>query len=267
MIVESTSHVSEVVAAATSWTMPAELTPMHQRQRVVAIVGAMVGALVVFELVRRRKLREEYSWIWIAAAGIVSLLALNQPLLIAITILLVAVIAALLAVAIPVPVAIAVAVAITIVAVTASFLLATLTLLGFALAFALGRFLFLLRLANNGGPDTREEAWLGLRLTLLVAALAVLGLLLLLGLFFARCGFRRRSGRCYRLDGSLLHGDGRLVAVGDGIHVGFSHVDLVADLVTFDFVVAQALHFEVGCLEVGVGHNQYPYLGVDLDTV
>ena len=47
MIVESTSHVSEVVAAATSWTMPAELTPMHQRQRVVAIVGAVVGALVV----------------------------------------------------------------------------------------------------------------------------------------------------------------------------------------------------------------------------
>ena len=85
MIVESTSHVSEVGAAATASTMPAELTPMHQRQRVVAIVGAVVGALVVFELVRRRKLREEYSWIWIAAAGIVSLLALNQPLLIAIT--------------------------------------------------------------------------------------------------------------------------------------------------------------------------------------
>jgi len=82
MIVESLSHVA---ADLPSWTPPAELTPMHQRQRVVAIVGAVAAALVVFELVRRRKLREEYSWIWIATAGVVGLLALNQPLLLTIT--------------------------------------------------------------------------------------------------------------------------------------------------------------------------------------
>lgn len=66
-------------------TRLAELTPMHQRQRVVAIAGSITVVLVVFELVRRRKLREEYSWVWIATAGAVSLLALNQSLLLTIT--------------------------------------------------------------------------------------------------------------------------------------------------------------------------------------
>jgi len=66
-------------------TRLAELTPMHQRQRVVAIAGSVTVVLVVFELVRRRKLREEYSWVWIATAGAVSLLALNQSLLLTIT--------------------------------------------------------------------------------------------------------------------------------------------------------------------------------------
>ena len=66
-------------------TRLAELTPMHQRQRVVAIAGSVTVVLVVFELVRRRKLREEYSWVWIATAGGVSLLALNQSLLLTIT--------------------------------------------------------------------------------------------------------------------------------------------------------------------------------------
>ena len=58
---------------------------MHERQRVVAIAGSVTVVLVVFELVRRRKLREEYSWVWIATAGAVSLLALNQSLLLTIT--------------------------------------------------------------------------------------------------------------------------------------------------------------------------------------
>jgi len=35
----------------------------------------------VFELVRRRKLREEYSWVWVATAIAIGILALNQNLL------------------------------------------------------------------------------------------------------------------------------------------------------------------------------------------
>jgi len=63
----------------------ADLEPMHDRQRVVAIVGAIAVVLVVFELVRRRKLREEYSWVWLATAAAVCVLALNQGLLLTIT--------------------------------------------------------------------------------------------------------------------------------------------------------------------------------------
>ena len=58
---------------------------MHDRQRVVALTGAAIVVLVVFELVRRRKLREEYSWIWIATAAGVCVLALNQGLLLTLT--------------------------------------------------------------------------------------------------------------------------------------------------------------------------------------
>ena len=65
--------------------LAADLEPMHDRQRVVAIAGAIAVVLVVFELVRRRKLREEYSWVWVATAGAVCLLALNQNLLLTLT--------------------------------------------------------------------------------------------------------------------------------------------------------------------------------------
>ena len=75
---DTTSCSAENVALA-------ELSPMHQRQRIVALVGAATVVLVVFELVRRRKLREEFSWVWIATAGVVSLLTLNQSLLLTIT--------------------------------------------------------------------------------------------------------------------------------------------------------------------------------------
>lgn len=63
----------------------AELEPMHDRQRIVAIAGSVAVVIVVFELVRRRKLREEYSWVWLATAAAVCLLALNQGLLLTIT--------------------------------------------------------------------------------------------------------------------------------------------------------------------------------------
>ena len=63
----------------------AELEPMPGRQRVVAIVGAAAIVLFVFELVRRRKLREEYSRVWIATAAAVTVLALDQSLLLTLT--------------------------------------------------------------------------------------------------------------------------------------------------------------------------------------
>ena len=66
-------------------TFAADLEPMHDRQRIVAIAGAIAVVLVVFELVRRRKLREEYSWVWVATAVAVCVLALDQDLLLTIT--------------------------------------------------------------------------------------------------------------------------------------------------------------------------------------
>ncbi|MFT4515957.1 MAG: hypothetical protein ACI91B_004678 [Planctomycetota bacterium] len=58
-----------------------DLEPMHERQQFVAIAGAIAIVLTVFELVRRRKLREEYSWVWIATSIAIVVLALNQNLL------------------------------------------------------------------------------------------------------------------------------------------------------------------------------------------
>jgi len=54
---------------------------MHERQQFVAIAGAVIIVLLVFELVRRRKLREEYSWVWVATSITIVVLALNQSLL------------------------------------------------------------------------------------------------------------------------------------------------------------------------------------------
>lgn len=58
-----------------------DLAPMLERQRVVAIALALIAVVLVFELVRRRKLREEYSWFWIVTAALVAVLAWNQGLL------------------------------------------------------------------------------------------------------------------------------------------------------------------------------------------
>jgi hypothetical protein len=59
----------------------AELAPMLDRQRIVALVLASSVVVLVFELVRRRKLREEYAWVWIGTAVLVALLAVQQDLL------------------------------------------------------------------------------------------------------------------------------------------------------------------------------------------
>lgn len=59
-----------------------ELEPLLDRQRLVA-VGIAVGVLLlVLELLRRRKLREEYSWVWVGTAALLIVLATSEDLLV-----------------------------------------------------------------------------------------------------------------------------------------------------------------------------------------
>ncbi|HEX6812969.1 MAG TPA: DUF2304 domain-containing protein [Planctomycetota bacterium] len=58
-----------------------DLEPLPERQRLVALLIAGGMVVLIFELVRRRKLREEYSWVWVITAAGLALLALYQDLL------------------------------------------------------------------------------------------------------------------------------------------------------------------------------------------
>lgn len=60
----------------------AELT-LHQT--VFALVTSLAALAFVLELVRRRRLREEYSWLWLLTAGAMVLLVVWYRLLIVIT--------------------------------------------------------------------------------------------------------------------------------------------------------------------------------------
>ena len=68
-----------ISALARGWLL--EMAPLQERQQFVAIAGAVAILLIVVELVRRRKLREEYSWVWIATTVGILVLALNRSLL------------------------------------------------------------------------------------------------------------------------------------------------------------------------------------------
>ena len=59
-----------------------ELT-LHQT--VFALVTALLTFFFVLELVRRRRLREEYSWLWLLTAGMMVLLAVWYRLLVFVT--------------------------------------------------------------------------------------------------------------------------------------------------------------------------------------
>ena len=48
---------------------------MDLRQRIISIVIAVVVFAVIVELVRRKKLMEEFSWIWLLAGVIILLIA------------------------------------------------------------------------------------------------------------------------------------------------------------------------------------------------
>lgn len=54
----------------------ATLTPDHDRQLAVAVIFAVAIVGVVVELVRRRKLREEYSFLWLMAAAALLVMAI-----------------------------------------------------------------------------------------------------------------------------------------------------------------------------------------------
>ena len=59
----------------------AELAPLPERQRLVAVLLATGVLVLVLELVRRRKLREEYSWVWVATSLVLIALAASGDLL------------------------------------------------------------------------------------------------------------------------------------------------------------------------------------------
>jgi len=55
------------------------------RQKIFAIIACLLIVLLVVELVRRRKLREEYSWLWLLTGGSIILLVVWYDLLLFIT--------------------------------------------------------------------------------------------------------------------------------------------------------------------------------------
>lgn len=58
---------------------------MPIRQQIVAVTIAFLILFTILELIRRRKLREEYSWLWLVIGFIIVLLALWYDLLVKIT--------------------------------------------------------------------------------------------------------------------------------------------------------------------------------------
>jgi len=54
---------------------------MPIRNKIVAVTFGIMMLLLIIELVRRRKLREEYSWLWLMTGAIILLLSLWFDLL------------------------------------------------------------------------------------------------------------------------------------------------------------------------------------------
>lgn len=51
------------------------------RTQIITAFGAMALALVVLELVRRRRLAEEYSFLWMISSAVAAVLGFSTPLL------------------------------------------------------------------------------------------------------------------------------------------------------------------------------------------
>jgi hypothetical protein len=54
---------------------------MLDRAMIVGLAASVLTLLLVLELVRRRRLREEYSLLWLATALVLIVLSLSRPLL------------------------------------------------------------------------------------------------------------------------------------------------------------------------------------------
>jgi hypothetical protein len=62
-------------------TLAAQHLSTASNQRIEVVVLAVVCSLVIFELVRRKRLMERYALLWLAAGGILLVLALWKGLL------------------------------------------------------------------------------------------------------------------------------------------------------------------------------------------
>jgi hypothetical protein len=58
---------------------------MFLHQKIFAVVASFLLMAVVVELVRRRKLREEYSWLWLLTGAVIVCLVIWYDLLVAVT--------------------------------------------------------------------------------------------------------------------------------------------------------------------------------------
>ncbi len=58
---------------------------MTPRQQAFAITASIVIVLLIFDLVRRKRLREEYTWLWMLSAATIFLITVRYDLLVAIT--------------------------------------------------------------------------------------------------------------------------------------------------------------------------------------
>ena len=54
---------------------------MLDRTMLVGVLGSLAALVFILELVRRRRLREEYSLLWLATALVLLLLSISRPLL------------------------------------------------------------------------------------------------------------------------------------------------------------------------------------------
>lgn len=57
------------------------LMPMTTHQKIFSLIGGLIIFLSILELVRRRKLKEEYSWLWLLTGSIIALVVIEYELL------------------------------------------------------------------------------------------------------------------------------------------------------------------------------------------
>jgi len=58
---------------------------MDPRQKIISIIVAVIVFLIIIDLVRRKKLMEEFSWIWLLAGVTIVVIAVWENLLLLIT--------------------------------------------------------------------------------------------------------------------------------------------------------------------------------------